>query len=163
MFPPNPLIWKLHLSPFLQIFVYTSYIFLNFHQNVCFSPVSPSFTLLLQLLDPLISPTHPPPPTPTNTYNHLSLPPAHSRVKCTGFLSQNMWRELIGSSVRLFPPGCFCVAVTCSPQPPPPPLLQLLPPSISLSFSFILRLAFCELSFSFYVFFLLSLSFLSVS
>lgn len=52
---------------------------------------------------------------PTNTYNHLCLPPAHSRVKCMGFLSQNMWRELIGSSIRLFPPDCFCVAVTCSP------------------------------------------------
>lgn len=59
-----------------------------------------------------------------------------------------MWRELIGSSVRLFPPGCFCVAVTCYP-----PTSSLTPPSISLSFSFILRLAFCALSFSFYVFF----------
>lgn len=27
-------------------------------------------------------------------------------------LSPNMWRELIGSSVWLFPPDCLCVAVT---------------------------------------------------
>lgn len=27
-------------------------------------------------------------------------------------LSENMWRELIGSSIWLFPPDCFCMAVT---------------------------------------------------
>lgn len=86
----------------------------------------------------------------TNTYNHLSLFSRLTRgSSARAFLSQNMWRELIGSSVRLLPPDCFCVAVTCSSSLPPPPPSSLTPPSIS----FILRLAFSTLSFSFYVFF----------
>lgn len=156
-FPQNSLVGKFNLIgfiTFLQIFVYISYI-LNIPP-----PPHPLVVSLLSLCHPSAAATWsahfsitPSTSPPTNTYSLPSLPPAHLRVKCMGFLSQNMWGELIGSSVRLFPLDCFCVAVTCSP-PHPHHHLSLTSPSISLllihslvGFLYILIFFLCFFSF----------------
>lgn len=111
----------LHLSPYSLFFfiplMHTpsfpqmlSWLFFNF-SSIC---LSPSSIILFSPLDPLIPFTvchtlYPPSPWCL----HPSLSSLSSQEgQVHRLLSQNMWRELIGSSVWLFPPDCFCVAVT---------------------------------------------------